>query len=236
MVRTGPSDERSGMRASELFAETERGLVVTDAPGGLVDKFLPEEQAEKLRVIEDPQGQPIGRFELDKKNLLDKGVGLLFSGGRAYASGRVHRVRAFDGTGEEQLRLTMGLGHLTVNDREESAIGEVLASSSTNDHRTRAEFRAPRKRRFDLSKGGPLLASMDGDYFDALQPERPTRWPIIDTSGAEVAVAQHTSERRNHLTIHQPLAEPLQTLVVAFGIAMFDRFWLQISTDSGGGI
>lgn len=236
MVRTGPSDERSAMRASEPFAGTERGLVVTDAPGGLVGRFLPEEQTEKLRVIEDPQGQPIGRFELDKKNLLDKGVGLLFSGGRGYASGRAHRVRVFDGTGEEQLRLTMSLGHLTVDDPEGSAIGEVLAASRINDKLTRAEFRAPRKRRFDLSRGGPLLASMDGDYFDALQPERPTRWPIIDTSGAEVAVAQHTVERRNHLTIHQASAEPLQTLVVAFGIAMFDRFWLQIPTDSGGGI
>lgn len=218
-----------------VFAGTERGLVVTDAPGGLVAKFLPEEQAERLRVIEDSQGHPIGRFELDKKNLLDKGVGLLFSGGRAHASGRVHRVRVFDGAGHEQLRLTMSLGHLTVNDRQDNAIGEVLASSRINDNRTRAEFRAPRKRGLNLSKGGPLLASMNGDYFDAFQPERPTRWPIMDTSGAEVALAQHTAGR-NHLTIQQPMAEPLHTLVVAFGIAMFDRFWLQIPTDSGGGI
>ena len=224
------------MRESEALAGSESGLVVSDAPSGLVGKLLKGEPAEELRLINDPQGQPIGRFDLDKKGLFDRGIGLLFSGGSAHASGRTHRVGVIDHTDEEKLRLTMSLGRLMIDDREGGSIGEVQTTSRINDKRTRAEFRAPRERRFDLSKGGSLLASMDGEYFDPLQPQRPVRWQIVDTLGTEVAVVQHTAERRNHLTIHQRLAEPLHTLIVAFGIAMFDRFWLQIPTSSGGGI
>jgi hypothetical protein len=224
------------MGKSEVLAGAERGLVVTDAPNWLVGKLLGGQPAEDLRVIDDPQGQPIGRFELEQHGLLGKAVGLLFAGGSAHASGRTHRVNVLGNTGEAQLRLTIGLGLLAVHDRDGKPIGEVRSSSRTNDKRTRAEFRAPRRRRFDLSKGGPLLASMDGEYFDPLQPQRPVRWQIVDASGNEVAVAEHTSERRNRLTIHQRLAEPLHMLVIAFGIAMFDRFWLQIPSDSGGGI
>jgi hypothetical protein len=222
------------VRAADILL-ADGPLVFDEGPGRLMSRLGGEELARAApRVILDAHGKELARLELlprrGAKRALDLLSGLM---GSWVGSGRAYDFVLAVGTSRPLLRLHMSTRHLTVADGFGTPVGEVRNASRVGGKRLEVEFRAPGDGRF-LSKGGPLLASIDADPILFWSPEKPFRWEIADAAGQLVATIDHAGvARRNELALLREPEPRLGDLIVGFTAALFDRFWLQIPKSSG---
>lgn len=211
-----------------LFHEGATGIVRT-LGGAQIDEMAP-------RVVLGPDGEELGRLHVRKKGMAGRAFGVAWSLlGRGVGSGRTHEADLVDATGSPVLQLQVSFGLLHLKDGAGAPIAEVQNVSRVNGNRLEVDFREPRKRRFDLSKGGPIIARLDGEPVELFATEPRFTWQIQNSDGALVATIDH-AERKNRLELHRDLDPSLRATVIGFTAALFDRFWLQVPSDSGGGV